>query len=160
MQHGDRAIELDYLYNASDRLYSQFARSCGLSSCAYWMLYEIELAGGECTLRSIGVAWSYSKQTINSALKSLEGRELIELEFEEGSRKNKVARLTDAGREFVRVNVAPAIDAEERAFATLTREERSALLGLARKYTEALDAEFSRMDEWRGGAANSGKGDA
>lgn len=152
-----RAIELDYLYNAADRLYGQFARSCGLSSCAYWMLYELELAGGERSLRGIGTAWSYSKQTINSALKSLEARDLIALDFEEGSRKSKVARLTEAGRSFVAANVVPAIEAEERAFAMLSAEERSTLLSLARKYTEALDAEFGRMNADRDAAAGGGR---
>ena len=35
-------VELEYLYNAADRLYVDFARSCGISNCAYWMLYELE----------------------------------------------------------------------------------------------------------------------
>lgn len=70
---------LDYLYNAADKLYMQFARSCGLSTCAYWMLYDLTRAGGEASLRDICDSWAYSKQTINSALKSLEGRGLIEL---------------------------------------------------------------------------------
>ena len=87
----DSPAQLDYLYNAADRLYGQFARSCGLSSCAYWMLYELVRAGGTASLRSIAIAWSYSKQTINSALKSLESREFIELSFEPGSRKSKQA---------------------------------------------------------------------
>lgn len=39
-------IELEYLYKAADRLYVDFARSCGISNCAYWMLYELERAGG------------------------------------------------------------------------------------------------------------------
>lgn len=38
-------VELEYLYNAADRLYVDFARSCGISNCAYWMLYELERAG-------------------------------------------------------------------------------------------------------------------
>lgn len=145
------ALELDYLYNAADRLYSQFARSCGLSSSAYWMLYELERAGGERSLRSIGTSWSYSKQTINSALKVLESRGLIALEFEEGSRKSKLARLTDAGWAFVGENIVPAIEAEERAFRTLTEAERETLLALARKYTRALDAEFGAMSAALGG---------
>lgn len=146
----DSPAQLDYLYNAADRLYGQFARSCGLSSCAYWMLYELVRAGGTASLRSIAIAWSYSKQTINSALKSLESRELIELSFEPGSRKSKQASLTPAGVVFAKENIVPGIEAERRAFRTLTADERATLLELANKYTKALDAEFTSMNEGRG----------
>lgn len=85
------AMEFDYLYNVVDRLYSRLARRSGLSSCAYWMMYALVRAGGTESLRTLAASWAFSKQTINSALKALEARELIALEFEEGSRKNKRA---------------------------------------------------------------------
>lgn len=136
---------LDYLYNAADKLYMQFARSCGLSTCAYWMLYDLTRAGGEASLRDICDSWAYSKQTINSALKSLEGRGLIELFFCEGSRKNKGARLTDVGHAFTGINVEPAMKAERHAFLSLDASERATLLRLTRKYTQALEVEFREM---------------
>ena len=39
-------LALDLLYNEVDKLYHAYARGCGLSDCAYWMLYDIERAGG------------------------------------------------------------------------------------------------------------------
>lgn len=140
-----KPIELDYLYNAADKLYMQFARSCGVSSCAYWMLYDLVRAGGTAPLTRLCDSWSYSKQTINSALKTLESRELIGLAFCEGSRRNKVATLTAAGAEFAERNIRPAMRAEERAFGALSDEEREALLALTRKYTDALESEFKRV---------------
>lgn len=38
--------ELDCLYLEADRIYYGFARRCGLSNCAYWMMYDIERADG------------------------------------------------------------------------------------------------------------------
>ena len=67
-------MELDLLYNEIDKLYHAYARGCGLSDCAYWMLYDLVLAGGELPLTRLTASWSYSKQTINSALKSLQAR--------------------------------------------------------------------------------------
>lgn len=148
-QEAGKLMELDYLYKTADKLYMQFARSCGLSTCAYWMLYDLELAGGTVPLRRLCDAWSYSKQTINSALKALEARELITLSLCEGSRKNKAASLTEAGRAFSAANIVPSILAERRAFCQLSSEERETILTLVRKYTAALESEFAAMQAER-----------
>lgn len=134
--------ELDYLYKEADRIYYGFARRCGLSTCAYWMMYDIERAGGAMALRSLTDSWAFSKQTINSAIKSLEAKGLIELTFEEGSRKNKVASFTGEGQAFAARYIAPAQQAERRAFCALPAQDRIALLALAREYTQALAEEF------------------
>lgn len=156
-------IELEHLYKAADRLYVDFARSCGISNCAYWMLYELERAGGEASLRALNVDWGYSKQTMSSALKTMESRGLIELSFEEGSRKSKRASLTGMGRAFVDKNIVPAMRAEERAFFSLDQEERETLMALARRYAEALTREFENMNGSRsedGRRENGAKGAA
>ena len=145
-----KPIEIDYLYNAADKLYYQFARSCGLSTCAYWMLYDIERAGGKAPLKALTESWSFSKQTINSALKMLATQGLIKLEFCEGSRKNKEAYLTEIGRDFVVKHITPAMQAEDRAFQALSVDERVRLLELVRKYTAALEQEFKIMQDAHG----------
>lgn len=144
------AQRLDHGYNQVDKLYYEVARACGLPECSYWMIYDIVQHGGSRPVAALCSEWGYSKQTINSALKSLESRELIELSFELGSRKSKQASLTPAGMVFAKENIVPGIEAERRAFCMLTADERATLLELANKYTEALDAEFTSMNEGRG----------
>lgn len=139
--------QLDYLYNEIGQLYHVFAHGCGISDCAYWMLYDLQIAGGSLPVSTLTASWSYSKQTINSALKSLEARGLIELDFVEGSRKSKVASFTKAGRVFSRERIIPAIEAEERAFSTLASREREQLVVLVKRYVDALDAEIGRAHE-------------
>ena len=128
-------LALDLLYNEVDKLYHAYARGCGLSDCAYWMLYDIERAGGELPLARLTESWSYSKQTINSALKVLQERGLIALTFMEGSRKSKLAA-------FSAERIVPAIRAEERAFSSLTERERSLLVQLVRRYIDALEQQI------------------
>ena len=135
-------IELDLLYNEIDKLYHAYARGCGISDCAYWMLYDLVLAGGELPLARLTTSWSYSKQTISSALKSLQASGFVELSYIEGSRKCKLARLTDAGRAFSEERIVPAIQAEQRAFETLAEAERRELIRLVRSYSHALEAEI------------------
>lgn len=143
---GSSARELDYLYNEIDKLYHVYAHGCGVSDCAYWMLYDLEVAGGELPLAELTGSWSYSKQTINSALKTLAERGLVELSFVPGSRKSKRARLTEAGQVFSRRHILPAIRAEERAFSFLSPAEQDELIRLVRRYTEALDAQLTAVE--------------
>ena len=137
------ARALDALYQKTDKVYYEFARGCGLSETAYWILYAIEVSGGHVAQGVIAEEFSYSKQTVNSALKALEAKGLVELAFAEGSRRSKVVSLTPAGRAFSDERIVPAIEAEDRAFASLTPRERAEFLRLARAYTAAIDRELA-----------------
>lgn len=139
------ARALDVLYQKTDKVYYELARGCGLSETAYWILYAVEVSGGQVAQAVIAEEFSYSKQTVNSALKALEARGLVELAFAEGSRRSKVVSLTPAGRAFSDERIVPAIEAEERAFASLAPEERAEFLRLARAYTAAIDRELASI---------------
>lgn len=141
------AREMDVLYRESDKLYYELARNCGLSETAYWILYAIEVSGGSITQRQIASNFSYSKQTVNSALKTLEARGLVELDYVEGSRRSKLVSLTPDGRAFSDERIRPAIAAEDRAFTSLAPEERLELLRLVSAYTEAIDRELAKLRE-------------
>ncbi len=135
----DDPRELDYLYNQADRIYSSFARRCGLSPCAYWMMYEVVQERQAVPVRDLAMRWSYSKQTVNSALQTLITKGLCDLDFVEGSKKNKAMSLTCEGMRFAERYVMPAIEAERRAFRSLPVEQRALLLEATRAYTQALD---------------------
>lgn len=141
------AREMDVLYRESDKLYYELARNCGISETAYWILYAIEVSGGSITQRQIASNFSYSKQTVNSALKTLEARGLVELDYVEGSRRSKLVSLTPDGRAFSDERIRPAIAAEDRAFTSLAPEERLELLRLVSAYTEAIDRELAKLRE-------------
>ena len=141
------ARDLDALYCETDKLYHEIARGCGLSDCAYWILYEVQVMGGRASQRAIAERFSYSKQTVNSALKTLEAKGLAELSFAEGSRRAKTVRLTSEGRAFSERHIVPAIAAEDRAFTSLAPQERAELLRLVAAYTRAIDRELSRLHQ-------------
>lgn len=148
MDDGDELVSaraLDVLYQKTDKVYYEFARGCGISETAYWILYAVEVSGGSVAQRVISEMFSYSKQTVNSALKTLEAKGLISLDFAEGSRKAKVVSLTPVGRAFSDERIVPAIEAEDRAFSSLSVEERSEFLRLARAYTAAIDRELAAL---------------
>lgn len=138
-------LSLDRLYHETDRLYYGIARDCGLSECAYWLMYALEEAQGTSTLSSLAERWCYSKQTVSSAVKTLQTRGLVEMSFSEGSRKCKDVSLTDAGRAFSQERVVPAMEAEQRAFETLSTQERAEFLRLIVHYTRAIHDEIGQM---------------
>ena len=147
MDQEPTCVDLDRRLNELDRTYSEFARTCGISECAYWMICDTAAAGGSVAINRLTSEWFYSKQTINSALKTLTARGLVTLEYAEGSRKNKVVNLTEAGRAFAERWTEPAVVAEQRAFEALDREERMTMLRLLSKFTGALNGELQAFKE-------------
>lgn len=145
------ARDIDVIYQETDRLYYELARGCGLSDSAYWILYDVLVAGGRTPQRGIGETHSFSRQTVNSSVKALEARGLVRLAFEEGSRKHKDVVLTEAGQAFCQEMMVPAMEAEQRAFASLPEDDRRAFVRLVRAYADAVDAELARLRAQREG---------
>ena len=134
-------VDFDRLLNGLDHIYSEFSRTCGLSDCAYWMLVDTSTAGGSIAVSRLTSEWFYSKQTINSAIKTLTARGFATLEFAEGSRKNKVVRLTEAGMRFAEQYALPAQEAEQQAFEALEPWEQREIMRLVGKFSHALNEE-------------------
>ena len=134
-------VDFDRMLNGLDRIYSEFARACGLSDCAYWILVDTSAAGGSVAVSRLTSEWFYSKQTINSAIKTLRARGLATLEFAEGSRKNKVLRLTEEGVQFAKRYALPAQKAEQQAFEALEPWEQREIMRLVGKFSHVLNEE-------------------
>lgn len=146
-------VDFDRLLNGLDHIYSEFSRACGLSDCAYWMLVDTSTAGGSVAVSRLTSEWFYSKQTINSAIKTLTARGFATLEFAEGSRKNKVVRLTEAGMRF----------AEQQAFEVLEPWEQREIMRLIGKFSHALGDEcdaFKQHIAAESQAENQGEGES
>ena len=133
--------DMDIVYQEVARLYFEISKGCGLSETAYWILVDIVVAGGSCPQGSIATCHSLSRQTVRSAMRSLVTRGLVTLERDENNRRSKIVTLTPEGRSFCEKEVAPALKAEQRAFETLSPQDRVALVALIRRYVVAIDVE-------------------
>lgn len=140
-------VDFDRMLNGLDHIYSEFSRTCGLSDCAYWMLVDASTADGSIAVSRLTSEWFYSKQTINSAIKTLKARGFATLEFAEGSRKNKVVCLTKEGRQFAERYVLPALKAEQRAFCALEPCEQREIMRLIGKFSQVLDEEWETFKQ-------------
>ena len=152
-------VDFDRLLNRLDHIYSEFSRACGLSDCAYWMLVDTSTAGGSIAVSRLTSEWFYSKQTINSAIKTLTARGFATLEFAEGSRKNKVVRLTEAGMRFAEQYALPAQEAEQQAFKVLEPWEQREIMRLIEKFSHALGDECDVFKQHIA-AENQGEGES
>lgn len=151
-------VDFDRLLNGLDHIYSEFSRACGLSDCAYWMLVDTSTAGGSIAVSRLTSEWFYSKQTINSAIKTLTARGFATLEFAEGSRKNKIVRLTEAGMRFAEQYALPAQEAEQQAFEVLEPWEQREIMRLIEKFSHALGDECDVFKQHIA-AENQGEGE-
>ena len=133
------------LYKESSELYHRLARHYGLSDCAFWILYTMREAGGPVSQKRLCEELYLSKQTVNSALKSLEAAGYLRLESARDSRRNKDIHLTPAGEELLRRCADPVFAMEERAFLRLEPEERAAVLRLGRRHLDLLREETERL---------------
>lgn len=138
-------IEYNQLYKELDHLYHNYAKDCGLSNSTLWILYSIYETKGNYTQKNLCELWSYSKQTINSALKNLEKSGFIKLESIPDNRKNKQIVLTDLGNELTEQFIKPLIEAEQNAFRKMSDDERDEFLRLTKKYLDLLDKEISNL---------------
>lgn len=128
-------------YKESNELYHRLARHFGLSDSAFWILYALREAEGPVSQKRLCRELYLSKQTVNSALKNLEGAGYLRLESAPDSRKSKEIRLTRAGEELLEKTADPVFAMEERAFLRLTEAEREAILRLGRRHLDLLREE-------------------
>ena len=138
-------VDFDRMLNGLEHIYSEFSRACGLSDCAYWVLVDTSTAGGSIAVSRLTSEWFYSKQTINSAIKTLTARGFAALEFAEGSRKNKVVSLTEEGRRFAERYALPAQGAEQQAFEALEPWEQREIMRLVGKFSHVLNEECEAL---------------
>lgn len=121
-----------------DIVYHNYAKSCGLSDMAYWILYSIAESDEYFTQRDFCNDWFFAPQTVNSALKDLEKKNIIFLETVPGNKKNKLIKLTENGKKFIEGNIIPLIKTECESFEALSKTECELMLSATKKYLSVL----------------------
>lgn len=144
---GRNGAEMMYRVNclasALDALYHQAALKLGLSDSVMFVLYLVYERDGKCPLNTICKETSISKQTINSAIRKLEGGSIIHLEPAGG--RTKTVCFTEKGREYAERTVARLFHAERSAFDGWTAEEIGQYLHLMEKYDEHFRRQIEKM---------------
>ena len=132
------AARLNQLYLELEGLYHDYAKRHGLSDSMLWLLYSLQMHREQPTQRRLCDEWHTSPQTMNYALKTLEGKGYVSLEPLHGGRHDKAIVITQRGRDLIDDVIEPLVRGELRAFHVLDEEEQSQLLSLTSKLVSAL----------------------
>lgn len=132
-------------FKQMDDIFHAYAVENGLSDSAFWILYTLYQAEKPYTQNDFCEEWYYSKQTVHSAVAILVKAGYIELEHIPGSRNSKCIALTKEGRTYADIYIRPILEAEQRAFAGLSGEERDTYLRLVKKHLDLLDREVNGL---------------
>lgn len=135
--------QINFLTMKMESLYHLSSLKLGITDSVSIVLYSLYDAGGECLLSDIYKGASISKQTVNSAVRSLEADGILRLERHNGRAKRAV--LTDKGKDYVQTTAARLYQAEISSFDTWTEEEISTYLRLMEKYADCLRQQIEKL---------------
>lgn len=117
MKNDDEIIvlvqEFNQLLKRMDNVYDKFAKSSGISDTAFWIIYTVKNEKETYKQKDLCVMWSYSKQTINSALKKLEEQNIIKLVSVPENKKDKKIVLTEKGEKIAKELIEPVNEIEK-----------------------------------------------
>ena len=89
--------------------------------------------------------WSYSKQTINSALKKMEEQNILKLVSIPDNKKDKKIVLTEYGEQIAKQYVQPVTEIEKTALSKIRQEKRNELINLFKEYIEEMNKEAEKF---------------
>lgn len=142
---GSSIVTYNQLAKELDELYQLYAKKSGLSQAAFWILYCVHERREPYTQKELCDIWSYSRQTINSALKNLETQGMVYLDSQPDNRKNKLILLTDTGKRLVERIIVPLAEAEKNVFIQMGADDTQAFLTLTRRHLELFRREISQL---------------
>ena len=145
MQHNHRneIHRINYLTSEMEALYHQASLKLGISDSVSIVLYTIYDEGDGCLLRDVYKKSGIRKQTVNSAIRSLEADGILYLEQETGRSKKIV--LTEQGKDYIRKTVARLYEAEAQAFDTWPEEEVHTYVRLMEKYADSIRRQIEKL---------------
>ena len=113
-ERNKKSMEFDRFLKELNEKYSELASVIGFSERGFVILYALVELGNGCLQKDIVNQYYLNKQTINSAVKSLEKNGYIYLE--KGHGRNMHIYLTALGEKFAKEKIIPLIKAEDRGF--------------------------------------------
>lgn len=138
-------VDYNQSYKENNDIYHMYAKAVGMTDTTFWLLYSLWEHGETYTQKELCAEWSCIAQTLNSALKNLEKKGLIELQYVEGSRKNKRILFTKQGYDFAQKTVAPLMQAEKNAISCFEEQEWILFLQQLRQFNQKLKKEVDLL---------------
>lgn len=109
--------------NEFDLQYHKLAEYFGLSDSSFWILYELYESKNGCTQKELCYDYAINKQTINSAVKCLIKEGYVILENLEDSKKYKVLKLTEDGKNIAKNTIGKVMRLENKTSKDIDENE-------------------------------------
>lgn len=120
-----------------DALYRKAALTYGLSDCSMWVLYFLSLHG-DMTQQEMTGLMMFPKQTINSAIGSLQKKGYVALTAVKESYGRKRVCMTDEGKAFAEKTIVRMMDAEAKALKAFGYEKTKQFIAMYKEFYEAM----------------------
>ena len=132
----EKVLRLNALISETNAVYHDIAQCLGVSDSVMQILYVALGQGGSCTLREVCLLTGISKQTLSSALRKLEGENLVCLQAVDG--KKKRICLTEKGTALAEVTAGRELDLEAAILEGWEPEAAASYLQLTERYLDGL----------------------
>lgn len=143
----DLLRSFNQLSKETNVIYHNYAAANGMSDATFWILYTICYYGEGVTQKTICEEWFYSSQTVNSSLKLLEKKNLIELRLAPGNKKNKQIFLTEEGKDMTNRLIVPVIEAEKLSFDAFDIQELKKMFRLSFEHVKQLEKLVGKISD-------------
>ena len=135
--------QINYLASEIDAIYHRSSVKLGISDSVSKVLYAINDAGGSCLLSDIYKRSGIGRQTVNSAVRTLEAAKVIYLEQYAG--RAKMVFLTEEGKDFAEKTAGRLFEAEMSALDSWEDEEISDYIELMKKHVGCLSRQIELL---------------
>lgn len=119
-------------------LYDEYAKRNGMMMKTLLVVNVLFYAVDGMTQKEISRRTFQSKQTVNLIIKNLLAENYVTVTEAPDNKRNKIVRMTDAGRAYYEKAVRHITWAEDTAMSLFTPEEQKQLIELSRTFTENL----------------------
>ena len=119
-------------------LYDEYAKRHGMMMKTLLVVNVLFYAKDGMTQKEICQRTFQSKQTVNLIVKNLLAENYVTVAEAPEDKRNKIVRMTEAGRAYCEPVVRHITWAEDTAMSMFTPEEQKQLIGLSRKFTKNL----------------------
>lgn len=128
--------QLGMLLYGIDGIYDEYGRKCKIASTnVLWILYALN-DDEKHSQKDICDGWSIPRTTINTIIKDLEQKQMVEMIPILGKRREKYVKLTEKGKEYADYVLAKLYEKEKRIFEKINNPD---------KFIKDLEALFNNV---------------
>lgn len=139
--------QYEHLRDVQFAAYELYARRYDLTAKELFVLFLIWSAPDGCLQSEICTRLSATKQTISGIVKKFWKLDYLSLTESETDRRNKIIRLTEAGKEYTDRIIAPPTEAEIDAMMELDDKDIADLVRITTQFSQYMKEKFDAIKE-------------